>query len=218
MCEPVMLGTAASASLSSASVASLGIGSAAIGSATALATKGAIIAPASAGLFGSGGLFSWGATLNTLGTLGSVTSALYTSGVQQANMTYQGQMAEYQAKIDENNAIMAERAAEYDADIIDERRARFIAAKTASIGKSGTVISDGSNLATTIDSYEEFTSERLARLHQGDVQAAAHRSGARGQTFAAQNARDNASRAELAGYINTTTAIGQGAYRSGLLS
>ena len=195
MCEPVTLGTAAvSATSSSAAVA------------------------ATSGLFGAGGAFAWGSTLNTLGTLGSVTSALYTSGVQQANMTYQGQMAEYQAKIDENNAIMAERSAEYEADIIDERRARFIAAKTASIGKSGTVISDGSNLATTIDSYEEFTSERLARLHQGDVQAAAHRSGARGQTFAAQNARDNASRAELAGYINTTTAIGQGAYRSGLLS
>jgi len=195
MCEPVMLGTAAvSATSTSAAVA------------------------ATSGLFGAGGAFTFGSTLSTLGTLGSVVGALYTSGTQQANMTYQGQMAEYQAKIDENNAIMSERSAEYEADIIDERRARFMAKKDANMGKSGTVIADGSNLATTINSYEEFTSERLARLHQGDIQASAHRAGAKGQTFAAQNARDNASRAKLAGYINATTEIGQGAYRSGLLS
>ena len=173
---------------------------------------------ATSGLFGSGAVFSGATTLSTLSSFGSVVGSLYPSGTQQANATYQGQMANYQAKIDENNAIMAERSAEYEADIIDERRARFMGSKDAHTGKSGTVIADGSNLATTINSYEEFTAERLARLHQGDVQAAAHRAGAKGQSFAAQNARDNASRAKLAGYINAGTAVGQGAYRAGLLT
>ena len=121
---------------------------------------------ATSGLFGSGAVFSGATTLSTLSSFGSVVGSLYTSGTQQANATYQGQMANYQAKIDENNAIMAERSAEYEAD----------------------------------------------------VQAAAHRAGAKGQSFAAQNARDNASRAKLAGYINAGTAVGQGAYRAGLLT
>ena len=195
MCEPITLGTAAvSATSTTAAVA------------------------ATSGLFGAGGAFSLGSTLMTLGTAGSVLGALGSAWIASANAKYQGQMAEYQAAINENNAIMAERAADYDADIIDDKRKRFLASKDARTGKSGVVIAEGSDEATTINSYEEFTAERLARLYQGDVEAAASRAGAQGQLFAARNARLNAKREETAGYINAATQIGQGAYKAGLLS
>lgn len=198
MCDPITVGTAAGVSAS--------------------ASGALVYTAATSGLFGAGGAFSLGSTLSTLGSIGGVFGALGSAATASANAKYQGQMAEYQAAVDENNAIMAERAAEYDADIIDDKRKRFVATKTARTGKSGVVIDDGSSLATTINSYEEFTAERLARLYQGETEAAASRAGAQGQLFAARNARLNAKRETTAGYINAVTQIGQGAYRAGLLA
>lgn len=207
MCEPVMLGTAAATSALPTLIGGAGMGTMFVGTTSA----------ATAGLFGAGGVFSWGSTLNTLGTLGSGLGQLYSGSVASANATYQGQMAEYQAALDENSAIMALQAADYEADIMDDRRKRFIASKDAKTGKSGTVIADGSNLETTINSYEEFTAERLAVLYKGQVSAAASRAGAKGQQFAAKNAYQNATRAETGSYMNAATTIGEGAYRGGLL-
>lgn len=190
-----------------------------LGTAAVAATSTTLAIPASAGLFGTvAGGFSWGSTLSTLGSAMGAFGALYSGQTASANANYQGKMAEYQAALDENNAIMAEQSAAYEADIIDDRRKRFVGAKEARTGKSGVVIADGSSLATTINSVEEFTAERLAVLYKGDVQAAANRAGASGQKFAAQNAYQNAERAEYGSYINAATQIGQGAYRGGLLA
>ena len=207
MCEPVTLGTVGSAAMAG-TVVSTG---------ATIAAFAPAIAPTT-GLFGVGGTFSAMQTFSTLSTMSSLFGGLYSGAAASANAKYQANMHEYQAKVDENNAIMEERAAEYDADIIDARKQRYLSSKQANSGKNGTVIADGSNLATTINSYEEFTAERLARLYQGDVAASALRTGAKTQGFAAKNARKNAKRSEYGSYINAATTITKGAYKGGLLA
>ena len=188
MCEPVTLGTAAITSASAASAVALPtlIGGAGMGTMLAGTTSAA-----TAGLFGAGGVFSWGATLNTLGTLGSGLSSLYSGRVASAHATYQGQMAEYQAQLDENNAIMAERAAEYDADIFDEKLRRVMGRQQTQFGKSNVVINQDTPLEVAVDTATEGAAERLAILYRGKTQAAAHGAGAKGQQFAAINARES---------------------------
>ena len=102
MCPPLLFGTAAATAATSAT--------------------GAFVA-STAGLLGSGGafnlatgtltsgLFSGGA--GSLFNVGSMlvqgVSQLYSGAQQSANYEYQARMAEYNRRIYENNAIMAER-------------------------------------------------------------------------------------------------------------
>ena len=223
MCEPVTLGVAATSTLSATGAAALttaGLSAASTAGATLLATvPGAFVTTAaSSGLFGAAGAFSWGSTLSTLSTFSSGLGALYSGATASANAKYQANMYEYQAQVDENNAIMAERASEQKADIFDEKLRRLMGTQAVKTAKSGTVINQDTPLEVAVNTAAEGSAERLAILYRGDVQAYAHRAGAKGQQFAAQNARDNATRAETGSYINAATQIGNGAYKGGLLA
>ena len=74
---------------------------------------------ATSGLFGAANVFGWGQTLTTLGSASGIFGSIYSSQTQQANYDYQAHMANYNAAIADNNAVMAEQAAEFEADLFD---------------------------------------------------------------------------------------------------
>ena len=191
MCEPILFGATAAASSTGA---------------------------ATAGLIGFGGEFALGQALGTFGTMASVGGALYSGATQSANNKYMAQIAEYNAQVGENNAIMAERAAEHEADLFDDKLKRLISKQKTGYAKGNVVINQDTPLDVTVDTASEGALERLAILYRGDVQAAADRTGAQGQRFAAVNHRANAGRARVGSYINATANASMGAHKLGLLT
>ena len=230
MCDPVLFGTAAATTATSLSTGGTAIAlagsagptlaaasmlptAAAIGPTTLFTTTGA-----TAGLFGSGGAFTWGATLNTLGTLGGAMSSLYGAGVQSANYKYQQHMMNYDAKIKENDALMKMWAAENEADIYDERLKRHLAGQDTRYAKSNVVINQDTPLQIAEADAVTGAAERAAILYRGKIGADADRAAAVGSRFGAGVAGQNARSATTSGYLNAATTIGTGAYRGGLLS
>ena len=195
MCEPIMLGTAAT---------------------TASSTAG--LTAATSGLFGSAGAFGLGQTLTTLGAASGIFGSIYSSQTQQANYEYQAHMANYNAAIADNNAVMAEQAAEYEADLFDDRLKRMMSTQTTKYAKSGVVINQDTPLDVAADTSSEGALERLAILYRGQTEADASRASAVGQRFASVNAKQNASRAKYGGYLNAAGAAAKGANRLGLLT
>ena len=127
-------------------------------------------------------------------------------------------MANYNAAIADNNAVMAEQAAEFEADLFDDRLKRLMSKQTTKYAKSGVVINQDTPLDVAADTSSEGALERLAILYRGQNEADASRASAVGQRFASVNAKQNASRAKYGGYLNTATAAGKGAYNLGLLT
>ena len=173
---------------------------------------------ATAGLLGAGGAFTWGASLGTLATGLSAFSAISGAQTQKANMKYQSQMANYQAQIDENNAILKEQAAEYDADMLDDKKKRMLGKMQTMSAKSGVLINQDSALDAQIDVGSEFAADRLAILYRGQLGAEADRANAAGQRFSSRVSSGNAKRAGTAGYLNAALSLGEGAYKKGLIS
>lgn len=104
---------------------------------------------------------------------------------QEANLKYQASLQEYNAKVAENNSILARQAAEADADTIDRQRKVALAKQAAGFAAAGVTINEGSTLDVLGDTAAEFEMDRLNRLHQGQL-------GANAATIQAQQNRANA--------------------------
>mgnify|MGYP003635288790 CR=1 FL=1 len=94
---------------------------------------------------------------------------------QAANLKRQAQQQEFNARVAQNNAILAQQAAEADADTIDRQRRVALARQATSFAASGVTINEGSTLEVFGDTAAEFELDRLNRLHQGQVQSNAQR-------------------------------------------
>jgi hypothetical protein len=177
-----------------------------LGSAAVAATGTA----ATAGLFGTAGAFSIMSTLSTLGTAFSVISAFSSGRQQQAQYDQTAAIADYNVKVEENNAIASEQAALYEADVFDDKVRRLMGRQSTAFAKSGVVINQDTPLEVSVADAEDAAVERLAILYQGDVAAEASRAGARGQQFRADAARANARATGTATMINAGTAFAKG--------
>ncbi len=168
------------------------------------------------GLIGAGGAITAAQAIPTsLALLGSGMSAYrvsYQSKVQAANMIYQGQMAEYNSIVAENNALMAERSAEYDADTFDLNKRRLLAQQKTGYAKSGVVINQDTPLDVSAETAAEAELERLAILYKGKTQAEGFRQQAAGQLSAAARSRANAAAATTGGTIAAAGELAKGAY------
>jgi hypothetical protein len=94
---------------------------------------------------------------------------------QAAAARQQAQIAEFNAKVAENNAILSRQAAEADADTIDRQRRIALSKQAVGFAGSNVVIDEGSTLEVLGDTAAEFELDRLNRLHQGQVQSNAQR-------------------------------------------
>ena len=196
MCDPVTLfGTAAVS----------GATTAAAGGATAMA-----MGSATTGLIGSAGSFSlatgsltsglYSAVANmgasnllALGSFGaSAYGQAYSAGIAEQNMLRQAQIMDYNAVVQENNAMMAEYAAEREADTFDRRMSALMGTLDPETATSNVVINQGSPLQVADNLSREAALERLAILNRGEVEAYAQRAGAASETSAAAAARTNA--------------------------
>jgi hypothetical protein len=172
---------------------------------------------ATTGLLGAGGTFAAAQAVPTLfSAAGALTSAYgqaYTGAVQSANYEYQAGMMQYNKKISENNALMARRASEFDADTFDLERRRLISSQRVGYGgKSGVVIDEGTPDAVALETETQGSLERLAILYKGETQAEAYLQQATGQEAAAARYRLNAQMASTSGAIGATKELGKGAY------
>ena len=149
-------------------------------------------------------------TLSTLGTVFSVVSAFSSGRQQQAQYDQSAAIADYNVKVEENNAIASEQAALYEADVFDDKVRRLMGRQTTAYAKSGVVINQDTPLEVSVADAEDAAVERLAILYQGDVAAEASRAGARGQQFRADAARANARATGTATLINAGTAFAKG--------
>lgn len=134
MCEPVTLGTAATAAAASSAAAgtaaavgtAAAAGTAAAGTAAAAtAAAGAAAAAggtaATAGLFGVGGVFSLGQTLSTLGMFSAIAGAgMSAYGSYQQSQTA-GKVANYNAEVSRQQADYARKTSEIQAMDITRR-------------------------------------------------------------------------------------------------
>ena len=138
-----------------------------------------------------------------------------------AQLDHQGDVAEFNGRIGENNAVAAKQAAEYEADLFDEGVRRRLATNRTLTAKSGVVINTGSADLVQTDSLENAALERLAILYNGQVNANAALTGAANDRFQGAAARANAKAARVAGRINTGVSIANSAFtmqQQGLLS
>lgn len=171
---------------------------------------------ATIGLLGKGGVFAAAQAVPTLfSAAGALTSAYgqaYTGAVQSANYEYQAGMMQYNKKISENNALMARRASEFDADTFDLDKRRMLSRQRTGYAKSGVVIDQDTPLDISAETASEAQLERLAILYKGETQAEAYLQQAVGQEAAAARYRLNAQMASTSGAIGATKELGKGAY------
>tara|TARA_Y100000401_G_scaffold79655_1_gene65141 strand:- start:365 stop:982 length:618 start_codon:yes stop_codon:yes gene_type:complete len=168
------------------------------------------------GLIGAGGAFAAAQAVPTaLSLLGAGMSAYgqaYQGAVQAANYEYQAGMMQYNKKISENNALMARRASEFDADTFDLDKRRMLARQRTGYAKSGVVIDQDTPLDVSAETAAEAQLERLAILYKGETQAEAYLQQATGQEAAAARYRLNAQMAGTSGAIGAATELAKGAY------
>ena len=132
-------------------------------------------------------------------------SAMRQGEAQEAALKQQSQVAEFNARVAENNAILARQAAEADADTIDRQRRIALSKQSTGFAASGVVIDEGSTLEVLGDTAAEFELDRLNRLHQGQVQTNAQRIQS---TLERNNAQGLLSQASSARSAGRTAALG----------
>jgi hypothetical protein len=134
---------------------------------------------------------------------------------KQASATakHQGAVAEFNAKVGENNAIAATQAAEFERDLFDENFKRRLSANTVATAASGVQINTGSADLVQTESLQNAALERLSILYNGQVAANAARSGAVIDRASGAASRANAAALRSAGNINTLSSIGQSAFK-----
>ena len=132
-------------------------------------------------------------------------SAMRQGEAQEAALKQQSQVAEFNARVAENNAILARQAAEADADTIDRQRRIALSKQSTGFAASGVVINQDSTLEVLGDTAAEFELDRLNRLHQGQVQTNAQRIQT---TLDRNNAQGLLSQASSAASAGRTAAVG----------
>ena len=132
-------------------------------------------------------------------------SAMRQGEAKEAALKQQSQVAEFNALVAENNAILARQAAEADADTIDRQRRIALSKQSTGFAASGVVIDEGSTLEVLGDTAAEFELDRLNRLHQGQVQTNAQRIQS---TLDRNNAQGLLSQASSAASAGRTAAVG----------
>ena len=112
---------------------------------------------------------SIGTIASIAGTAFSFIGQIQQGRAQEANLRYQAQLQEYNAKVAENEATLARQAAQADADTIDRRRRVFLAQQEANFAARGVTINEGSTLDVLGDAAAEFELDRQNRLHEGEL-------------------------------------------------
>ena len=110
-----------------------------------------------------------GVAASVAGTAFSFIGQIQQGRAQEANLRYQAQLQEYNAKVAENEATLARQAAQADADTIDRRRRVFLAQQEANFAARGVTINEGSTLDVLGDAAAEFELDRQNRLHEGEL-------------------------------------------------
>jgi hypothetical protein len=132
----------------------------------------------------------------------SAYGAGYQSEITKQNMLQQAGIMDYRAKVAENDALMAEYAAEVDADNFDLRMRSLMASSAPKTAKSLVVINQDSPLKVDAVLAREAMLERLQILNRGEVEAFAKRTGAETTRSAADRQRYSA------GTIGPATGVG----------
>jgi len=181
------------------------------------AGMGSVLGASSVGLIGSGGSFALGSgsiarafsnvgfsTLLNVG--GIVTQALgqsYTTSIAEQNLKQQADIFAYNARVAENNALMAQYSAEAEADAFDKRLRALRSTQVVKTAASSVVINEGSPLSVAADTAREGMLERLQILNSGRMEATAQRATAVNERSAATRAGVNATLIEPASQIKT---------------
>ena len=126
------------------------------------------------------------------------------STIQQGKA--QRKAAEYNAQVNEQNAIAAKNKAKYDESIHRERIKRLLSSQKAAIGASGLNLS-GSPLLATLDTAEKGELDALAIRYGGTVAANKYKS-------AAGAYRMKGKSAQTTSYYNAGTTLLSGANRA----
>ncbi len=130
-------------------------------------------------------------------------AAVASAGVSAYGMYQQGKTQEaignYNAKVDQNNAIAARQQAEFDAQRIRDRNVRLRGAQTAAASKSGLSIS-GSVQDVMFDSGTQGELDALTSIYKGSISSNAQVAAARLSTFEG-NAAANASYVSAGGTL-----------------
>jgi hypothetical protein len=129
---------------------------------------------------------------------------------RQARQT--ADVARFNQKVYVNEAVQAEHAAKYEADVFDEEVRRNLARNRTLTAMSGVQINTGSPDLVQQESLENAAAERLAILYNGQVRSYAARTGSLQQGFQAAGADARERAARVAGRINTGVSIAQSAY------
>ena len=146
-----------------------------------------------------------GTAVSVLSFGGQAFSQIRQGDAQAEALKRQSQAAEFNARVAENNAILARQAAEADADTIDRQRRIALSKQSTGFAASGVVIDEGSTLEVLGDTAAEFELDRLNRLHQGQVQTNAQRIQS---TLDRNNAQGLLSQASSARSAGRTAALG----------
>lgn len=216
MCIPLLVGTAATTAGAAAAGGSLAMAMG--GATTGLLGSAGVFAPLSGSIAtGIGSMFSGmgaGSAFNLAGAGISAAGSLYQGAIAEGNYQYQAGMMAYNKKISENNALMARRASEFDADAFDLERRRLISSQRVGFGgKSGVVIDEGTPDAVALETETQGSLERLAILYKGETQADAYLQQATGQEAAAARYRTNAATAMTSAGVGAAKELATAGYR-----
>lgn len=187
------------------------------GATTGLLGSAGVFAPLSGSIAtGIGSMFSGmgaGTAFNLAGAGMSAVGSLYQGAIAEGNYQYQAGMMAYNKKISENNALMARRAAEFDADRFDFYRNKMVSAGQMGFVKGGVVINQGTPDAVSLETETQGALERLAILYKGETQADAYLQQAAGQEAAAARYRANAATAMTSAGVGAAKELATAGYR-----
>ncbi|MDS1138579.1 hypothetical protein [Nitratireductor indicus] len=128
--------------------------------------------------------------------IGAVASA----GASIAGGISANNVAQYNAKVAENNAISERERASYDADLTRQRVRQTMGAQRAAAAASGLDTSSGTPVAVLGDTAGQGEMDVLARLYSGEAAATAYQNDA--QRFRAEGKAQRS-----AGFINAGTSL-----------
>jgi len=134
-----------------------------------------------------------GALFQGLGVAVSAFGAI-ASGVQSANV------ANYNAKVADNNAVAEQQRAAFDANIQRDKVRQAVGAQRAAGAANGLDITSGTPVAVLGDTAKAGELDVLARLYAGDSAAVAYRNDA--QRFRAEGKAQR-----TAGFINAGSSL-----------
>ncbi len=141
--------------------------------------------------------------LPALGGLGTVLQgigAVASAGAAVAGGISANNVANYNAKVAENNATSAREAAAYDANLQRGRLRQVVGAQRAAAASSGLDTSSGTPITVLGDTARAGEMDVLARLYSGEAQATAYQNDA--QRFRAEGKAQKS-----AGFINAGTSL-----------